>query len=367
MTMRYASGFNAFVPEATGQVIGYIRDPNRYAYNSYTQIVSTPVPVGIFFKLHVDDPQRLASLDEHVWEDGALRPNVNRGDGIRFDQTEFQTIRHNFPFVIGWKALDTAGRSGLKLLLAYSALARNQAQMHRTQRLITLLETAGNWGNNTGAANTLNGGYGFWDLASNDPTSGSYLAIKKTLDQVAINIHLKTNGVVGNFRDASDSGLQLILSPNAAARISQTDEMRDAWKRTEFAKGFVLGKDPQINAKWGLPPMYNGWVITIEDAVRDTARPLASGAESTTGAAGTKNFIKSDSSAVVVSRVGGIDGEYGAPSFSTVQLYYYKREIELKVFDEPKHERTEGHVTIDDKEVLAAPQSGYLITSILSS
>lgn len=364
MVARYASGFNAFVAEATGQVIAFVRDPGRYKYNQYVQLVPTPAPVGIFYKLHVDDVQRLTDLNETAWEDGAERPNANKGDGIRFEPTEFQTVRHNFPFMLGWKALDTAGKSGLKLLVAHSTLMRNKAQMHRTQRIVTLLETSGNWGGNTATANSLNGGFGQWDLASNEPTSPFFLAIKKTLDAVALRIHLKTNGAVGNFGDAEDSGLRLIVSPGLATKMSQTDEIRDMLKQSPYAMDQISGKKPGQNAKWGMPDKIYGWELVVEDAVRVNNNPVAAGTEATLNT--QKVFIKSDDNAVVVSRPGGLDGEYGAPSFSTVQLYHYKREIELKTFDDPKNERTEGHVSIDDKEVLAAPQSGYLITDTLS-
>jgi hypothetical protein len=363
MVARYASGFNAFVAEATGQVIAFVRDPSKYKYNQYTQLVKSPATVGLYYKLHVDDVQRLTDLNETAWEDGAKRPNPNKGDGIRFEPTEFQCVRHDFPFSIGWKALDMGQRSGLKLLIAHSTLMRNKAQMHRTQRLITLLETAGNWSGNTAAANTLNGGFGQWDLASNDPTSPFYLAIKKTLDAVAIKIHLKTNGAVGNFGDAEDSGLRLIVSPNAATKMSQTDEIRDMLKQSPFAMDQITGKKAGQNAKWGLPERIYGWDLVVEDAVRVNNNPVAAGTEATLLT--QKVFIKGDDSAVVVSRPGGLDGEYGAPSFSTVQLYHLQ-EMDLETFDDTKHRLTEGHVSIDDKEVLAAPQSGFLITDILS-
>lgn len=373
-TPRYASGFNSFVPEVTGQVIAHVRNPNSYKYNQYVQLVPTPATVGVYHKLHVDDVMRLGNLNETVWEDGGQRPNNNGQDGIRFVPVEFATIRQNFGSPpIGWKAERMSQKSGIKLLQAHTALARNKAQMNRTARILSLLQTSGNWpSTNTGVANTINGGAGKWDVASSDPLSGNYLAIKKTLDYVARTVFLKTNGQVGRWDTEGDSGLNLILAPDAALLMSETSEIHDYIARSQFALDQIRGKKPGQNALWGLPDQLYGWNLIVEDAVRANARPTADGAElsidsiGVTPTSGKKSFQMDPDSAIVVSRVGGLDGEYGAPSFSTVQLYYFGSEMELETEDVKRDRRTMVDCVIDDKEVLAAGASGFLITDILT-
>lgn len=371
-TPRFAGAFNAFVPEATGQLIAYVRNPQAYKYNQYTQLVpmGTDVPIGIYYALHVDDVQRLPDLNESVWADGAEAPDPGRGDGIRFVPTEFQAIRKSFPFRIGWLTLRAGQKTGLNLMMAHTTLSRNKAQMDRTQRIITLLETSANWpSTNTATASSLNGlgPAGYWDLASADDSNGSFLAIKKTLDEAARRIHLKTNGAVGDFESQGPNGLKLVLSPGAAIRTSQTAEIHAYLRESPFALAQVRGKVAGQNALWGLPDQLYGWDIIVENAVRVNARPKADGSEESISSGGNKSFIKSDTSAIIASRPGGLDGEYGAPSFSTVQLYTYDGEMQLEVSDDVDNRRTKGRVIIHDREVLAAGNSGFLITSLFSS
>jgi len=364
MTMRYISGFNAFVAKATGQVISYIRDPKRYRLVDYVQMVRSPAPVGVYYKLDVDQPVRVESVDEDAWADGAMRPR-NTHNQMRHDLVEFQCVRRNRGFEIGWQAIETAD---YKVLVAHSAMAQNQLMVARTQRVITLLETAGTWPGMTDTANNLNGGAGQWDLGSDDPTDANYLSIKKTLDAVAERIHLKTNGMVGD--PEGDTKLCLIISPRAALKMSQSAEIHDYLKQSPFAMAQVKGAVPGQNAKWGLPDhLYGDWKIVVENAVRVSERPKASGAEAsiTAGSPIPKRFVKGNDTAIVVSRPGGLDGQYGSPSFSTVQIYYYEKEMDIETRDLPWDRLTEGAVSENVKEVVPAPQAGFLITDILST
>ncbi len=85
----------------------------------------------------------------------------------------------------------------------------------------------------------------------------------------------------------------------------------------------------------------------------------------TTGSPAPRRFIKSFNSAAIVSRPGGVDGEIGAPNYSTLQRYYTGSEMKVQVFDEAKHEYTDGHVVRDGVSKLAAPATGFLVTNIL--
>src|SRR5688572_4858138 len=107
MAFQYVSNFNSFVPQATGQVIGYIRDPKKYRVNQYVQTFPSPKAVGVYYKLQRDDSVRLVQSAEHTWHDSADRPKP-RHNQQRFDTVEFATVRRSFGTVIGWEAIEQA-------------------------------------------------------------------------------------------------------------------------------------------------------------------------------------------------------------------------------------------------------------------
>ena len=79
-----------------------------------------------------------------------------------------------------------------------------------------------------------------------------------------------------------------------------------------------------------------------------------------------RRFAKGDDTAFLVSRVGGLEGQAGAPSFSTVQIPYYQKEIEIETEDEKWNRRTKGSCVENVDEIMPAPQAGWLIQDILS-
>jgi len=64
-----------------------------------------------------------------------------------------------------------------------------------------------------------------------------------------------------------------------------------------------------------------------------------------------------------VARPGSLDGEYGGPSFSTVQIYHYGGLLEVEAFDDPKNRRVEGHCSEDLTVKVASSVSGFLVTN----
>ena len=99
--------------------------------------------------------------------------------------------------------------------------------------------------------------------------------------------------------------------------------------------------------------------------MRVTDRPNSSGSV-LTSASTNRVFAKGDRNAVICSRPGGLDGEYGAPSFSTLQVYWYEYLLAAFQFHDPENALMKFHLSEQFLEVLAAPESGYCITSILS-
>lgn len=362
-TLRWVGPTNGFIPEATGQVVGFIRKPERFPLNRYCKYFPTPKTVGVYPMLGRDHPVRIVSNEEFVWEDGDWRPQ-HRDQQQPFTWQEFQTNRLDYGFTLGYKAIDQTNAFRLKPV--HMAAAISQAMTNRTNRVVTLLDTAANWGSNSAAANSLNNGAGKWDTASDDPNSPFYEAIYGSLIEAYRRIHLATNGTV------TIPEMKVIVGPGAAIKISKAPELVNYVRETPQARQFLEGGfDPQFD-KWGLPSRYRGFEFVVEDSPIVTVREAVSTLTGTAPlhpaeasiALGQRGYIKGDTTAVMVTRTEGVDGDYGAPDFSTVQVYHYGSLLEVEAFDRPRHRLVEGHVSEDIKEVLMSNLVGFQITNI---
>ncbi len=121
----------------------------------------------------------------------------------------------------------------------------------------------------------------------------------------------------------------------------------------------LKGSDPDITTDYGLPNPLYGLEVIVEDSPIVTELPNSAGTVATTN----RSFIYPSTVANIVSRVGGVDGNYGSPTASTLQRYYYKYDMTVETFDNPKHKLFETYCVDQYKEVLAAQRAGYLITA----
>lgn len=359
MAFKYTGQFNGYVPKATGQVISYIRDPKKYKLNKYSQLVESKAPLGFFYKIHPDDAARFVRRQGRVWEDGQKRPEVT-GQRMRHDIVQFQTVRYDYDFQIGWKTLDNADYN---VLLANTHSAQNEAMIDWTDEVISLGEDSDNWESNYALAVDLAGG-AQWDAGTPENP-----VIKRSLLEIAERITLGTNGMAADFEDPEDVGLVLILNPHAARRLATTPEVHAIYKESLYADALVSKANPNPNAVFGLPARLYGYTVIVENAVRVSERPQADGdLAARTGDPAPRRFVKAFDSAIICSRPGGLDGQAGAPNYSTFQRYWYGvGEVKLQIFDDAKHEYTDGHVVRDGKSVLAAPASGFLVQEILAA
>ncbi len=315
--------------------------------------------LGIYYLLHPDDSVRFITRKSAVWEDGQKRPEKT-GQRIRHKTAEFQCIRYDYDFQIGWQTLQSAD---YKVLLANTNAAENACMIDWTDEVLTLGETAGNWGANTADAADLAGG-AQWDAGTPENP-----VLKKSLGQIAQQINLVTNGVVADYENVEDVGLILVLSPTAAVRMASSPEVHAIYKESLYADALVTRGNPNPNGIWQLPPYLYGFKIVIEDTVYVSENPeVAGGLAVTTGATPTRKYRKAFDSAIICSRVGGIEGQLGAPNFSTFQRYVVDgKDMQVSIFDEKKHEYTDGHVVKHGVAKLAAPASGFLVTRILNA
>lgn len=352
-TQRYLSAYNGYIPQATGVVISYIRDPKAFKLNKYVQYVESPTTVGVYARTNRDQPVRVVTDADFVWADGADRP-AGDWNQIPFEWIEFSTLRRDYPFRIGNMALRQA-KDTWKPLEHHAGMTASQAMTNRTARIVSMLETASNWGVSTDTATSLNGGAGKWDTASSEPSEPTYNAIRKSLLQATMRINLATNGIV------QPSDLVLVISPVTAIAMASSAEIHNYLKFGPFSKAQLEGSENQ-NLQWGLPPSLYGHELIVEDASRVTVRPSADGSLAT---GSDRSYIKSPDSAIFLSRKGGINGIYMGRTFATVQMFWNEYEMAVFTFDDPKHERTDGHVVDNFAEKLVAPEAGYLITGVL--
>lgn len=360
--LRWLSGYNGYIPEATGQVVAFIRKPEEFILNEYVQLVPSPKEVGVYALMGRDEPVRVVSDEEHAWEDGDERPR-GQYNKVPFTWESFRTARRDYPWTLGYMAIDQT--TAFKPKLVHAAMAVSKAMTNRTNRVVTVLTTTANWGNNSSDANTLNGGAGKWPNASNDPASPAYLAIFKTLVQAAQNINLATNAKV------KPNQLRTLIGPALAIKIAETAEIQDYCNHSAQAREVLeKGLDPQFQL-WGVPQYYRGFRFCVEDTPYVNVRPNTGNmsaaapiqpAEASNASPG-RQYVFPGTQAVMVARPGSIDGEYGAPSFSTMQLYYYKELLRVVAFDDPRNERVDGHCEENYIPILASNVSGYQITN----
>ena len=362
MSQRYLSGTNGFVPTATGQAIAFVRDPARFKINGYVQNIRSPKVLGLYAILDRDQPARVPTNQEFLWTDGDSRPAGNNNTGT-FQWKEFLCIRRDYPYTVGEQAIEQA--DGWNPKAFFNAIILQQAMTNRTNRIATLLQTSANWPASSVASVATLSGYSAtnakWSAGSNDPANASYLAIKKSILAACKQINLATNSVV------EPKDLVLVVGPGTAIAISEASEYHTYLEKSRFALGQLHGDLPNQNEQWGIGTRLYGVEVIVEDASIVTTRPSTTNSGDVTGGGAPlanpgRQYVWQDATPVLISRKGGLDGNYGSPSFSTVQCYFYKYEMAVEAFDDVKNKRVESHVLEQFAETLAAPAAGLLIT-----
>lgn len=354
-TPRFPSASNLFMPAATKQVIGFLRKPGRFKLLDYVQLVKSSgtdkegKPVCFFTTIDPDAPVRVVADADYAWEDGEEAPEGTVTPN--FTTTEVRMFRRAYPYRAGEQTVDTAEL--FQPLPLYRQIALMLAMTNKTARVWSLLDTSSNWGNNTADANVLNGGRGKWDTASATEGGQTYMAISRSVAAAVKAVNLATNSVV------QPSDMKLVISPDLAEAGGNSGEIRDYLKGSVYAKDVQSGKEQGKNQQYNFPDYVAGVEVVIEDASRVSERPNVAG----TAATANRGYIKSGSSACLISRQGGLDGVEGAPSFSTVQVYYHKYEMAVEERHDEWNKRHDGRVLDQFKEVLAASRAGYLLTN----
>lgn len=366
---------NAYIPELNGLVAALIRNPNKFKINEYVQFRPTDKEIGVYAKIDNSESARVVTLDEYQWADGADRPMHTDGN-VGFKFPTYKTIRFDTGFVLTNK---TIMQASFDVQAVHIASHLQKMMTLQTHDIINSLENTANWSdsdlnvNHAATATALGGGP--WASATS-----TNLNIRKSLNKAEENIIRDTHGLI------DQSQLYLVLSPGLANTIANTSEIQDYVKANPFALAQIRGDqytDSKGNVRkgrnrmFGLPDQLYGYELVVEDAVRVSSRK---------GSAITRGFLKSNDSAIILSKQDILPGdlagsESSTMNFSTFQVYYWGGEGEatqtvqgmntldtemgglltVEFFNDIRNRRLEGHVTGNWAKVFVAPESGYLI------
>jgi hypothetical protein len=197
--------------------------------------------------------------------------------------------------------------------------------------------------NHTATANAFVGGF-------LDQGTSTVPLIRNFLNKAQVLIAQDTLGVV------KANQIQLVMNPNQAKLLSASPEVHDYIKGSYWAQQELLQQLQPAN-KFGLPSSLYGYPVVVDDTVQVTSR---------FGATLTKTWVFPDQTLLLASRIGGLQGVFGGPAFSTLTWFYYNDELTAERFDQPYDRLTEGHVVQNGVPVLTSPLSGYLLTSTTS-
>lgn len=346
MAIAYPGGNNTFVKDldASGRLITeYSRNPDEFALNSYIQLSNVQKAAGYYLKITPEEAARVlnANLAEFVWPDGAPRPSRNNGTET-FTFAGYETERYDYDFTIGRKASEQADWN---IIESHSRIKAQQAMTARTLSVHGLLEAAGSWAaGHSIDVTAIPGNSGNWDQSTSARQD-----IKRSLAYAVEKVMLATLSVVRR------KDLQLVLSPDAAHAMSESQEIVEHIKSSPDAYSQVVGDA----GKWGeyqLPDRLYGIDIVVEDAVRVSSQR---------GATLASSFIQNNDYAYLLARPGSLVAESGGPSFSTVHLFLFE-DMTVWTNDNENDRRTEGHVVDDFDVVGTAPASGFRFENILS-
>lgn len=348
MVAQYPSSQNVFVKDhaATGQlVVDFSRNINEFAINRYAQIVPVDKVAGYYLEMTVEEAGRIlnADLSDFAWADNADAPEDTDGTES-FEFKEFRSKRYKYGFRLGDRTVD---QSSWDIVAQHGAMKAQQAMTGRTQLAITVLTTAGNYAaSHTSAVSAISGNTGNWGASTTARQD-----IRRSLNHAVNVIRLDTLGAV------KPTDIILTISPGLAKEMAETQEIVDFIKGSPAAWASVKGDlaDQNRNIAYGLPPQLYGYDLVVEDAVKVTSRK---------GATKVTSTVLADATPFMASRPGGLEGQYGSPSFSSCTVFI-KEEMTTETLHDVNNRLTRGRVVEDFEVILTAPVSAFLFTSAI--
>lgn len=336
---------NVFVHDheaSSRMVVDFSRNINKFKVNQYAQIWPAKKTAGLYLVMGLEEAARVVNTDESLWADGADRP-VDFGALEDFEFLPFRTKRHAYSFPLGDLTVEQATWDIMAQHLDYQAKKAMTTRTIKVQQ--QLQDPTKHLASHVKDADDFDGVAGDWGAATTQNQN-----IKRTLGQITERILLDTLGAV------TREDLIIVIGPGGANRLSQAQEFVDHVKGSPDSYAQVRGELKGLNTQYQMPDNLYGMKLVVEDTVRVTNRK---------GAAKATSFVLGNDKAIVVSRVGGLEGVADAPSFSSV-VQFMKEEMTVEKVREAIHRRTTGSVVEDFEAKLVAPVSSYLIEDLFS-
>ena len=341
MVATYPSSTNTYVPdhEASGKlVVDFARNVNKFAVNKYVQIVPANKSSGYYLEMTVEQAGRIMNSDDSdiLWPDGADAPD--HWDGTESHAFKpFATKRRTMGFRMGDKTVDNASWD---IVAQHAGITAQQAMTRRTQQVVNVMTNESLYP----AGHVL-------DIPSIPGVSGNWAASTTVRQDIKRSLITGVEKILDSTLAAvNGEDCMLILSSELAGEISMTQEIVDHIKGSPDALAQVRGELPGRNVLHGLPDRLYGIEVIVEATRKVT---------SAKGKTRVVEKVMPTSTPVLVSRPGGLEGTYGAPSFSTVTIF-----TEEEMTTETKHDKdnrvTKGRVVEDYVVVMTAPVSGIL-------
>jgi hypothetical protein len=352
----YPSATNVYVPstEATNELlVGYSRNPDKFLVAKYAKYVPVTKMFGLYRIWLSQQGARIITTNdaEHVWADGASRPDGQKNTEATNLQ-KYLCQRRNYPVTLGDLTIEQAD---FAILAAHSGESAMAAMTSRTLRSYNTLTGYTGWGSNTGAVNgsILPAGQN-WTNGTPDETfsgttyvTGPNVKVSFQFSQIVIN--------KATFATVKPKDLMNVMNPTLASKVSQSAEIQNFIKQSPSALAQLRGDSPNQNGMWGLPTVLYATDILIEDTVVVKSRQNATVLN--------QAYVWGDTVSFMLARPGELEGIEGSPDFSTLQLFFYKDEMTVEQFHDVPNKRQITDVVVNDNPNVVSPLSGYYFTA----
>ena len=346
---QYPGQSNTYVKDHAASnylITQFSRNVKDFPLTKYIQYQDVNKDTGYYLRLNVEQAGRLkgGKLDKYYWPDGADRPRPH-DETEKFNWVDFRCHRYDFPFQLGWKSRDQAGFDLQDVELA------NKAQQSMTGRTLRVHNVLGNnalWDSgHVEDVVTIPGNAGRWDQSTTTRSD-----IKRSINRAVRRILLDTLSVVKKKSD-----MRLVMNPDTAQKIGESQEMIQAFIQSRFAMGQFTGEESSYD-DYGLPKKLYGIEVVVEDTVMVTSAREA--------ATVTREFVCADSCAYLLSRPGGLVSKIanGQANFSSIVGMMYE-DMTTETLDDTNNRRTEGHIVDDTAEEFTAPVSAFKFENVV--
>lgn len=354
----YPSATNVYVAstEATNELlVGYSRNPDKFLVAKYAKYMPVSKMVGLYRIWQSQQGARIITSNdsEHVWADGASRPDGQKNTEATNIQP-YNCMRRNYPVTIGDLTIKQAD---FAILAAHSGESAMAAMTSRTLRTYNALSSYTGWGTNTGAVNgsILPVGQNWTNGVSDLVTTGSPTPSYVTGPNVKVSFQFAQIAIAkATFATVKPKDLMNVMNPNLATKVSQSAEIQNFIKQSPSALAQLRGDSPNQNGMWGLPTVLYATDILVEDTVVVKSRQNATVLQ--------QGFVYADNTSFMLARPGDLEGIEGSPDFSTIQIFFFEDEMTVEQFHDVPNKRQTTDVIVNDAPTVLSPLSGFYFT-----